>query len=354
MDVTRHHILYLNIDNKSDIGVCRRKSVGLARQIGFDEVKIGEVAIMVTELATNVLKHGGGEGQMIVCEYENSDRQKALEVWCCDVGEGISNPEVSITDGYTDKDTLGIGLGSIRRFSDEFEINPSKDHFNINSELPDFQKKYKNCLRTLKWLPQKHWIRGNRSLILGAATRSKPGENLNGDTYVINHLNQHKTVGAIVDGLGHGREANIASQMVKERLLLRPELPLDALMGHIHSGIRGTRGAVIGLFLADTEKNKLLYTGIGNIEGFLYAQGEKKNLLSYGGIVGHNMRTPRIFDFSFCPGDYLCLYTDGITSRWNSQDINREKHPQQSAEYILTNFSRQNDDATILIIRYNL
>lgn len=352
MEVTRHHILHLNINNKSDIGLCRRKSVGLAKQIGFDEVKIGEVAIMVTELATNVIKHGGGKGKMFVCQYENEDQQKALEVWCCDIGEGILNPEESINDGFTNKNTLGIGLGTIQRFSDEFEINPKKEQFIHNLETPDSHE-YKNCIRTLKWMPQKQWLGSNRSLLVGAASRSKPGEKLNGDTYVITHLTKGKTVAAIVDGLGHGKEANIASQMVKERLLLRPELPLDALMKHIHLGVRGTRGAVVGLLLADTNNNKLFYTGIGNIDGFLFSSGEKKNLLSYGGIVGHNMRTPRIFDFSFNPGDYLCLYTDGITSRWSSKDIYWGEHPQQAAEYILTNFSRQNDDATVLIIRYD-
>ena len=353
MEVTRHDIIYIKIDNKSDIGVCRRKAVGLSKLIGFDEIKNGEVAIMVTELATNVLEHGGGKGGMLVCHYENIEQQKALEIWCCDEGKGILNPEESITDGFTNKKSLGIGLGSIQRFSDEFEINPPKAQFIKDLDLPDFGEN-KNCIRTLKWVPKKQWIGNNRNLIVGAASRSKPGERLNGDTYIITHLNQHKTVAAIVDGLGHGNEANKASQMVKERLLLRPELPLDALMMHIHSGIRGTRGAVVGLLSADTENNKLFYTGIGNIEGFLFSSGKKKNLISFGGIVGHNMRTPRIFDFNFNPGDYLCLYTDGITSRWNSKDIDWEGNPQYIAEYILTHYSRQNDDATVFIIRYNV
>ncbi len=351
MEITRDHILYLQIENESDIGVCRRKSVGLAHQIGFDEVKTGEVAIMVTELVTNVLKHGGGKGKILVCQLENDKKQKAIEIWCCDMGEGISDIEQSITDGFTDKNTLGIGLGTIRRFSDEFEINPKK--IQEETRLNDLNI-YRNCIRTLKWVPSKQWMGKNRDLIIGAASRCKPGENLNGDTYIVTHLSQTKTIAAIVDGLGHGKEAHIASQMAKEQLLLRSDLPIDALMQHIHKGIRGTRGSVIGLLLADTESNKIFYTGIGNIEGFLCAADGKKNLLSFGGIVGHNMRTPRVFEFNFNPGDFICLYTDGITSRWNPQDMNWKDHPQQTAEYILNNFSRQNDDATVLIIRYNV
>jgi len=50
MEVTRNHILGLPIDNDSDIGICRRKAVALATQIGFDKVKTGEIAILISEL----------------------------------------------------------------------------------------------------------------------------------------------------------------------------------------------------------------------------------------------------------------------------------------------------------------
>ena len=353
MEITRDHILFLQIENESDVGICRRKSVGLAKQIGFDEVKTGEVAIMVTELVTNVIKHGGGKGKILVCQLENDQHQKAIEVWCFDMGNGILDLNQSITDGFTNKKSLGIGLGTIRRFSDEFEINPDSRKILYNTGLKDLES-YRNCIRTLKWVPAKHWIGKNQHLIFGAASRSKPGENLNGDTYLVNHISASKTIAAVIDGLGHGKEAHIASQMAKEQLLLRPELPVDALMEHIHKGIRATRGGVVGLILADTENNIISFSGIGNIEGFLCSEGNKKNLLSFGGIVGHNMRTPRVFDFPFFPGDFVCLCTDGITTRWNSKELNWKEHPQQTAEYILNHYSRQNDDATVLIIRYNI
>lgn len=351
--MTRNHILYLQIENESDVGVCRRKAVGLAKKIGFDDIKTGEVAIVVTELVTNVIKHGGRKGKILVCQLENEKRQKAIEIWCCDMGNGITDFNQSVTDGYTRQNTLGIGLGTVRRFSDELEVNPKAIEHLIDSGLSDL-KTYKHCIRSLKWVPVKHWIGTNKKIETGAASRAKPGEKLNGDSFVINHLSQTETVAAIIDGLGHGKEANMASQMAREQILLRPELHPDALMQHVHNGIRGTRGAVIGMVFADTQKNKLRFTGIGNIEGFLNTATGKKNLLSFGGIVGHNMRTPRIFEFDFNPGDFLCLTTDGITSRWNTGDINWKDHPQQNAEYLLNNFSRQNDDATVLILRYNL
>ncbi len=351
MEITRKHILLLPIENESDIGVCRRKSASLARHLGFDELKSGEVAITVTELATNVLKHGGGKGEILICQLLKN-KQKAIEIWCCDMGNGISNPNQAIADGYTDKSSLGIGLGSIRRFSDELEINPAPEQLAGDSVFVNLQK-YTSCIRSVKWLPAKQWFGHNRHLIIGAASRCKPGESLNGDTYVISHINPEKTVVAIIDGLGHGKEAHIAAQLAREQIILKAEFPVKTIIESVHQRIRGTRGCVIGLAFFDATANKLFYAGIGNIEGFVFSSGTKKNLLSFGGIVGHNMRTPRVLDFEFGKEDYLCLYTDGITSRWRSEHINWNEHPQKNAEHLLNNYSRQNDDATVLIVRYH-
>lgn len=353
MEVTRKNILSLQIDNESDVGVCRRKAVNLAVQMGFDEVKTGEVAIMVTELVTNVIQHGGGSGKLVICQFCDTQNYTAMEIWCCDSGHGISDFQKVLKDGYSGKKSLGIGIGTIRRFSDEMEINPSlTDDFKETffSGCPRF----KNCIRTVKYLPNKYWMGTNKNIEIGAASRCKPGEILNGDSYIVTHLGPSLSVAAVIDGLGHGREANLASQLAREQIILKSELPVSTLMQQVHKALRGTRGSTIGLVRLDTEVQTLAFSGIGNIEGFLITSEGKENFLSFGGIMGHNMRTPRVFDFDFNPGDIICMYSDGITTRWKFDDINWTEHPQKNAEYIMNQFSRPNDDATVLIIRYTL
>ena len=352
MEIIREQILTLQIEHESDIGVSRRKSVSLAKQLGFDDVKTGEIAIMVTELVTNVLKHGGRKGKILVCELKTNEAQKAIEVWCCDSGPGIPDIEKAIKDGFSNKVSLGIGLGSIRRFSDVFEINPEHTPF-IDDNVLNGLETYNTCIRTLKWVPSKKWIGTNRSISIGAASRGKPGEKLNGDCYVVNHISPTKTVAAVIDGLGHGKEAHLASQLAREQIVLKANQPVDMLLQHMNAGTRGTRGLVASIVSIDTDNNKMQFSGIGNIEGFIVSSNEKKNLLSYGGIIGHNMRTPRVFEYSFSPGDYICLSSDGITSRWRHEDFNWKEHPQSIAENLITNYARNNDDATILIIRYD-
>lgn len=352
MEVKRNSILSLPIDNDSDIGMCRRKGSNLAIQMGFDKVKAGEIAILISELGTNVLKHSGGKGKIVICQIEDENNRKAIEVWCCDTGEGIPNFKKALQDGFSDKNTLGLGLGTIVRFSDDIEINPilsksfKESYFSGNNE-------YKHCLRSVKWIPRIQWNGINKKLIIGAASICHPSEQLNGDAYLVTNVNQNITVAAVIDGLGHGKEANIASEKAKEQIILKSELPLDSLIKHTHNSLRGTRGVVIGLTRINTEKNQLSFSGIGNIECFIITETGKKTPISFGGILGHNMRTPRVFEFDFRPGNTLCMYSDGITSRWRHEDIKWDESPQKNAEFIINNYSRQNDDATILIIRYD-
>ena len=351
MEITREQILILEIDSDADIGVCRRKSVSLAGRLGFDNVKTGEVAILVSELVTNVLKHGGNKGRIMICQLLTPDNRKAMEIWCCDSGDGIKDIGNAMNDGFSEKKSLGIGLGTIRRFSDIFEINPVLSE---NRNNPDLQilRTFSHCIRIVKWVPEIRWLGTNHNLIAGAVSRCKPGEKINGDLYLISHLNAVTSIAAVIDGLGHGNEANMASAIIKEQILLKSELPPDELIKCIHQSAKGTRGAVIGLVRIDTGNSKLLFAGIGNVEGFVHSPSGKKSLISWGGILGHNIRTPRVFEFPFMPGDLVCLFSDGITTRWNTDEIDWKDHPQKIAELLINTYSRPNDDATVLIIRH--
>lgn len=347
MELKREQVQILNIDSDSDVGVCRRKSVALAGKMGFDDVKSGEIAILVSELATNVLRHGGGRGRLCICELTDENNRRAIEIFCCDTGKGIPDFDQAMNDGYSGKQSLGIGLGSIRRFSDIFESVSTRES---GSPLAEFSNLFQHCLRCVKWVPILNWRSSNRKLIVGAASVCKPGETLNGDSYVIAHPGFDKTLVAVIDGLGHGKDAHIASTILKEQVLLKSELPLPDLLNYLHQSARGTRGAVIGLTYIDTHRSLLQFSGIGNIEGFVLTKEGKKSLISFGGILGHHIRSPRMFEYPFSKGDVLCLFSDGLTTRWNPDDIDWNEHPQQIAELLITNYSRSNDDTTVLVI----
>jgi anti-sigma regulatory factor (Ser/Thr protein kinase)/serine/threonine protein phosphatase PrpC len=350
MDIKRDEIQILKIEQEADTGICRRKAASLAKQMGFNDIEIGEISILISEMVSNVIKHGDKNGTLILCRISNEQQQKGLEAWCCDYGKGIGYQDKALMDGYTQTGTLGIGLGAIQRFSDEFEINPPhygdfiKSYFSENNT-------FKTCIRSRKWLKTKTiWKGSNKHIVAGAVSRAKPGEDFNGDAYLILHLNEYTSLIAVMDGLGHGREAFIASQLAREKLMLIQDHSPGNCISYLHDTLKGTRGATVGIALIDSKNKKLSYSGIGNIEAGIFTNNKKINLMSYGGIVGHNMRTPRVFQYDFQKGDCLCMFSDGIIARWQNEEINWKEHPQKIAEMILSQYSRINDDASILII----
>jgi len=351
MDVKRSGFFSLPINSEADIGACRRKAVTLSSEIGFDKTKAAEIAILVTEMVSNVVKHGKNKGRLVACEIVDDLDNKAIEVWCFDAGDGFRDFTDALRDGNSAVNTLGVGLGSIRRFSDELEFNPKVKKDKEEIYLSD-NNVFKNCIRSRKWIPRKKTLRRHHQLDIGLATRCKPGEQLNGDAIVVVHLDSNTTVAAVIDGLGHGKEAHFASHLAKEQIVQKAELPLTTLMQHIHNSIKGTRGCVIGLIKINTKMEKLFFSGIGNIECFVVHKGLKKSLLSFGGIMGHNMRTPRVFEADFILDDMVCLYSDGIVSRWNIEELKEENNNQEKVNIVLNKYSRTNDDASILIISH--
>ncbi len=53
---------HLKIRDAADVGACRRQAAHMAVGLGFQEIGVGEVAILATELVENIVKHAGGIG----------------------------------------------------------------------------------------------------------------------------------------------------------------------------------------------------------------------------------------------------------------------------------------------------
>src|SRR5688572_26628044 len=65
---------------------------------------------------------------------------------------------------------------------------------------------------------------------------------------------------AVIDGLGHGKEAALASRCALEALESRPEEGLAGQMRLCHEALRRTRGAAISLAQLDLEAGTLSWS----------------------------------------------------------------------------------------------
>ena len=114
-------MISLSVTEISQVAEARRACVALAQRHGFDEVAIGRVALVATELATNLVKHGGG-GEIIAAPFDDRRGSAGIEVIAADKGPGIANLSISMSDGVSTSGTAGNGLGAIRRQSQAFEV----------------------------------------------------------------------------------------------------------------------------------------------------------------------------------------------------------------------------------------
>jgi anti-sigma regulatory factor (Ser/Thr protein kinase) len=62
--------MFLQIAERSRVAEARRLAVQVSTAQGFSEKDAGRVAIVATELATNLVKHAGG-GELVISSFDD-------------------------------------------------------------------------------------------------------------------------------------------------------------------------------------------------------------------------------------------------------------------------------------------
>ena len=108
------------VRTESDILLVRQLVRGCAVQLGFGVLDQTKLVTAASELGRNTLIHGEG-GQMLL-ETVAANGRRGLRLTFEDQGPGIADLEQAMTDGFTTKRGLGLGLGGSRRLVNEFEV----------------------------------------------------------------------------------------------------------------------------------------------------------------------------------------------------------------------------------------
>ena len=87
---------------------------------GLSLVDQTKLVTAASELARNTLVHGGG-GEMCL-QAVNEGTRRGVQVTFTDQGPGIADVELAMTDGYTTRGGLGLGLSGSKRLVNEFAI----------------------------------------------------------------------------------------------------------------------------------------------------------------------------------------------------------------------------------------
>jgi len=322
-----------SVKEASDVAEARRAATTEAQHQGFGENDVGRVALVATELATNLIKHGGG-GELLVGSYEEGGTT-GVEILALDKGRGMSNVEDCLRDGYSSAGTQGHGLGSVIRQS----------HFVDIASWPGVGTAVLAQVTSGKASPQ----RVPSHTGWGAVSVAKAEEEVCGDSWSVSRNGDVVTL-FVADGLGHGQEAADASVEAVRVFQRFQGHQIPTLLDYVHGGLRSTRGAAVSLARFDPAAKKIVFAGVGNVAGVLSSNGTLRRMVSMPGTAGYNARKIQSFEYPFERG-LVILHSDGLSSSWSlGQYTNLDvAHPTLIAGVLYRDFGRRRDDATVLV-----
>jgi anti-sigma regulatory factor (Ser/Thr protein kinase) len=326
----------VGVSDQSGVSEARRAATDLAGKAGFTEVETGKLALIATELSTNLVKHGSG-GEILVGTYEDNESQ-GIELLALDKGAGMNNVAACLEDGYSSAGTAGRGLGAVIRQS----------HFVDIGSWPGLGTAV--LARVAPGRPQSG--KPPTSPTWGGVSIAKSGEEVCGDAWSVSNTGNARTL-LVADGLGHGPEAAEAA-VGAVRLFHRYNGHTVAnLIDYVHNGLRSTRGAAVSIARFDPATRKITYSGIGNVTGMITAAGETRRMVSMAGTAGFNARKIQSFEYPFERG-LVILYSDGLASNWTVDRYTNlaNLHPSLIAAILYRDFTRHRDDATVLVAKW--
>jgi len=327
----------IRVDHPSQVAEARRVATALARHCGFSENDTGRVALVVTEAATNLVKHGGG-GVIVLgggaC-FEPAGRP--LELLAMDRGPGMASLDACLVDGYSTAGSPGTGLGALCRVSSCFDCytHPGAGtvlYVRIAAVGPHGDTRY--------------------GLTAGAASVPHPAEQACGDDWGVHQGTDALTL-IVSDGLGHGPLAEQAARAATDIAAVRPDTAPAELVAMVHEGLKHTRGAAVAVARIEPAARRVRYCGVGNIAGAIVTDNDTRYLVSHSGTAGREARRIHEFTYDWPLRAVLVLHSDGIGTRWRLQDYPglRTRHPSVIAGVLCRDFGRSRDDATAVVIR---
>jgi len=323
----------------TQVAEARRSGAQFGSELSFDNETASNLAIVVTELATNLAIHAGG-GRLLFRQIQNSAGERGLEILALDSGPGMSNVNACLRDGFSTAGTPGNGLGAIRRISRTFDIysKPNQGTVVLAEIWPAGAAKDSDTVP--------------RRFDTGAINLAMKGETVCGDSWAIRQ-GMDSAILLVIDGLGHGVFAAEASAAAVAAFRKHGQRAANEYISIVNDALRHTRGAAGAVAVIDRPKGTLTYCGIGNIAAVISNENGERHLVSHNGTLGHDAKVQREFVYPWGSSSLLIMVSDGLTTRWTLESYSglRTRHPSIIAAVLFRDYSRDRDDATVVVLR---
>jgi serine/threonine-protein kinase RsbT len=111
----------VQIEREADIVLARQAGRQLAAQLGFTTTDQTLIATAISEVARNIVVYAQ-QGEIVLARADEAGRV-GIQVIATDNGPGIDNKDLAMRDGYSTKNSLGLGLPGARRLMDDFALD---------------------------------------------------------------------------------------------------------------------------------------------------------------------------------------------------------------------------------------
>jgi anti-sigma regulatory factor (Ser/Thr protein kinase) len=330
--------LRLAVSDTSDVGECRRTARRLSEAFEFDEAGVGRICIIATELANNIVRHGGaGEVLMQVLDDGSTPQFEFLAI---DRGPGMRDVDECLRDGFSTAGTPGTGLGAVSRLSTAFDIFSAGGQGTV---VMSRSARKPGAPRAVGTVPAP-------ALELGAVCIAVAGEIECGDTWRV--ADGGSVISLLVaDGLGHGPLAATASRAAAAAF---GEKPFDApseTMQRLHRALSGGRGAAAACAVLRVPELRVEYAGVGNICGSIITRERSRGMVSHNGTLGVQLLRTQQFEYDWPRGGRVVMHSDGLSARWSISSYAglHLRHSAIIAAVLYRDFARSRDDATVLV-----
>ncbi len=332
--ISSRHIVVVE---ESQVGFARRCVADICQRISGDETFGGRAAIVVTEMAQNLLRHGRG-GEIIVNEVAMPDCS-SVELLALDQGPGMRHIAECLRDGFSSAGTAGTGFGSIKRLSNQLEVfsQPGRGtvvwaHLCASdpcSSSPIFESK--------------------------GISVALEREEVCGDAWeVIEAAGVLRAI--VVDGLGHGPFAGEAAREAVAVFRQHSTMGAASTLKLVDRALSKTRGAAGAIVELCPRRGQVTAAGVGNISIRILNDGGSKSFGCDNGTLGTGLPRIREFTQPWTPGSVLVMHSDGIRTQWNPDDYPgmTRRHPGLVAGLLYRDFRRERDDVTVMVARHHL
>ena len=323
--------LAVPIKQAGDIDVAGRQAFQIGQKIGLNEKDLDAAVFIAVELASNLVKHGGG-GDLIFRVIDN-DFDHGIELMSLDNGPGMIVSRC-MDDGYSTTGGAGTGLGTVRRLATAFDAYSLAE---IGSVL---------VARILKRTS------GTSLFDIGALCLPVAGERYCGDAWDVREHEDRLSM-MVSDGLGHGIGAAEASDLALGIFAQASDHAPSAILEAQHVALTASVGAAVLTCRLDCRTNIMSCTGVGNVAGVIVDGADERGVVSLEGVVGSRVRKIKTFDYDVLAGQTLVFHSDGLTSRWRLKDFPGlfSRSAAVIAGVMFRTYRRGKDDATVLVLR---